>query len=135
VTFNNNKTSCKSGGVLIFEAARAQKLSRWLGTNLRGGLSKGEFYLQHFLPILKTRYKEWDILFQYKLGNNDKTLGQITPLWLFFSPDEWHVRCISNNNRKGKLCQHYKHNNLKHHVPAVKLSRFHLMNCQTRLGL
>ncbi len=126
--FNNNKTSCKSGGVCFPSATL--RINFTAQQNCFKNLFNGSF-----LPTFKPYFMGWDILFRCKLGNKVKTLRQITPLWLFFSPDEWHIHCNSNNNRKGKLCQHYKHSNLKHHVPAVKLSRFHLMNCQTRLGL
>ncbi len=65
-----------------------------------------------FLPLFKSTSMQWDILFQFKLGNNVKTLGQIAPLLSFFSPDGWHECCNKNNNaRKGSLC-HYKPNPL-----------------------
>jgi len=86
-----------------------------------------------FLSLLKINYIHWDILFLPKLGNNVKHLGQITPLWLFFSPDEWHIHCIGNNNRKGKLCWNHKYTNSEHQTLGIALSRFRVTNYQARL--
>ena len=78
---SNNKSSCKSGGVCFLNSIFNLNLPK-------------EFH--------------WDILFQSKVGNNIKTLSQITPLLSFFSPDEWRECCNKDdNNRKGSLC-HYK---------------------------
>jgi len=57
-----------------------------------------------FLTLFKGGFSQWYILFLSKLGYYVKTLSQITPFWSFLSPDEWHAHCITNNNRKGKLC-------------------------------
>ncbi len=73
-----------------------------------GGVANKKDLKTAFLTLFNHCFSQWDILYRSKLGNNAKTLGQITPLWSFFSPDEWHECCNKDiNARKGSLC-HYK---------------------------
>ena len=100
----------------------------------RGGVAYKKGLKASFLSLFNHCFSYWDILYLAKLGNSVKTLGQITPLLSFFSPDEWHGCCIKDNNdRKGNLCRYNKHK--PHLLKRISLRtsfRLH-MNCQMGL--
>ena len=84
-----------------------------------GGVDNKNNQKTVFLTLFKGSFSQWYILFLSKLGYYVKTLGQITPFWLFLSPKEWHARCISTVELSGKgiLCR-YKPN---HQLSKEKL--------------
>ncbi len=74
-----------------------------------------------FLTLFGCSFLQWDILYLAKLGNNVKSLGQITPLLSFLFLKDWHARCFIYYIRKGRLC-HCKPN----HLLTKKTFPFHL---------